>query len=234
MSPIISNEWIHQLNYENRFVYKICFDTTWIFRTVTFLVTKTFCIVRKWNHKTYRCVQSSSDYPISNLFKIHLGWQKNINTNLYICIQCMYMHIHCVYALRTLWDPMDCSPPGSSVHGIFQARILEQAAISTSGYLPEPGIKFTSLASPALAGKFFTTVPLGYIHKIFKLATPFFYINDMSKITKMVYSIFSCVEPLQIHLISCPKFTFQNRCGRNLCIHITFFSSINSSYHLLY
>ena len=27
-------------------------------------------------------------------------------------------------------DPMDCSPPGSSVHGIFQARILEWVAIS--------------------------------------------------------------------------------------------------------
>ena len=33
----------------------------------------------------------------------------------------------------TLCDPMDCSPPGSSVHGIFQARILEQIAISSSG-----------------------------------------------------------------------------------------------------
>ena len=32
----------------------------------------------------------------------------------------------------TLWDPMDCSPPGSSVHGIFQARILEWVAISFS------------------------------------------------------------------------------------------------------
>ena len=30
----------------------------------------------------------------------------------------------------TLCDPMDCSPPGSSVHGIFQARILECVAIS--------------------------------------------------------------------------------------------------------
>ena len=30
----------------------------------------------------------------------------------------------------TLCDPMDCSPPGSSVHGIFQARILEWVAIS--------------------------------------------------------------------------------------------------------
>ena len=32
----------------------------------------------------------------------------------------------------TLSDPMDCSPPGSSVHGIFQARVLEWGAISFS------------------------------------------------------------------------------------------------------
>ena len=32
----------------------------------------------------------------------------------------------------TLCDPMDCSPPGSSIHGIFQARVLEWAAISFS------------------------------------------------------------------------------------------------------
>ena len=30
----------------------------------------------------------------------------------------------------TLCDPMDCSPPGSSVHGIFQAKVLEWGAIS--------------------------------------------------------------------------------------------------------
>ena len=32
----------------------------------------------------------------------------------------------------TLWDPMDCSPPGSLVHGIFQARVLEWVAIAFS------------------------------------------------------------------------------------------------------
>ena len=32
--------------------------------------------------------------------------------------------------VQLLGDPMDCSPPGSSVHGIFQARILEWVAIS--------------------------------------------------------------------------------------------------------
>ena len=32
----------------------------------------------------------------------------------------------------TLNDPMDCSPPGSSVHGIFQARVLERGVIALS------------------------------------------------------------------------------------------------------
>jgi len=52
---------------------------------------------------------------------------------------------------------MDCSPPGSSVHGLLQARILEWVAIPTPGNLPDPGIE---PVSPALAGGFFTTDPL--------------------------------------------------------------------------
>ena len=38
----------------------------------------------------------------------------------------------------TLSDPMDCSPPGSSFHGIFQARVLEWGAIASSRYLLVP------------------------------------------------------------------------------------------------
>ena len=44
----------------------------------------------------------------------------------------------------TLYDPTDCSSPGSSVHGILQARILEWAAISFSRDLHDPGIKTAS------------------------------------------------------------------------------------------
>ena len=36
----------------------------------------------------------------------------------------------------TLRDPMDCSPPGSSVHGILQARVLEWGAIAFSNQFP--------------------------------------------------------------------------------------------------
>ena len=50
---------------------------------------------------------------------------------------------------------MDYSPPGSSVHGILQARILVWVAMPSSRDLPDPGIEPTSLTSPALAGGFF-------------------------------------------------------------------------------
>ena len=46
---------------------------------------------------------------------------------------------------------MDCSPPGSSVHGILQARILEWVAIlSPPTDLPEPGIESVFPVAPAL------------------------------------------------------------------------------------
>ena len=51
---------------------------------------------------------------------------------------------------------MDCSQPGSSVHGIFQERILEWVAMPSSGNLPDPEVKLGSLISPALAGGSFT------------------------------------------------------------------------------
>ena len=63
----------------------------------------------------------------------------------------------CAQSCLPLCDSMDGSPPGSSVHGILQAKILERVAMPSSGDLPGPGIKPTTLRSPALAGGFFPT-----------------------------------------------------------------------------
>ena len=71
------------------------------------------------------------------------------------------MHAQSLQSCQTLCDPMDCSPPGSPVHGISQARILEWVIISFSKRVPDPGVKPTSPASPALAGRFFTPSHLG-------------------------------------------------------------------------
>ena len=63
-------------------------------------------------------------------------------------VLCIYVCMHAdAKSCLTLRDPMDCSLSGSTVHGIFQARILEKLPSSPPGDLPDPGIK---PISPAL------------------------------------------------------------------------------------
>ena len=70
-----------------------------------------------------------------NHFAIHLTLIQYCNSTI------LQLKKKTLYGLResevaqscpTLCDPMDCSLPGSSVHGIFQARVLEWVAISFS------------------------------------------------------------------------------------------------------
>ena len=63
---------------------------------------------------------------------------------------------HSTFFTVQLSDTMDCSPPGSSVRGISQARIPKWLPFPSTGDLLGPRIK---LAFPALAGGFFTTEP---------------------------------------------------------------------------
>ena len=59
----------------------------------------------------------------------------------------IHIYILCVHAKSlTLCDPVNCNPPGSSVHGIFQARILEWLPCPPPGALPDPGIEPPSLS----------------------------------------------------------------------------------------
>ena len=63
---------------------------------------------------------------------------KDTGVGCHFLPQCIKVKSESEIALScpTLSDPMDCSPPGSSVHGIFQARVLEWGAIafSAAGY----------------------------------------------------------------------------------------------------
>ena len=79
------------------------------------------------------------------------------------CWCCLYPASHHVLSVQslqsclTLCGPMDCSLPGSSVHGILQARIWSGLPCPPPGGLPNAGIKPVSLMSSALAGRFFTS-----------------------------------------------------------------------------
>ena len=59
---------------------------------------------------------------------------KNTGVGCHFLLQCMKVksESEVTQSCLTLRDPMDCSLPGSSVHGIFQARVLEWGAITFS------------------------------------------------------------------------------------------------------
>jgi len=61
----------------------------------------------------------------------------------------------------TLWDPTDCNPPGSSVHGIFQARILELVATSSFRASSWPRDQTCVFCISFTAGRFFTHRAIG-------------------------------------------------------------------------
>src|SRR5574337_383653 len=60
---------------------------------------------------------------------------KNTGVGCHFLLQCLKVkrESEVIQSCPTLCDPMDCSPPGSSIHGIFQARVLEWGAIAFSG-----------------------------------------------------------------------------------------------------
>ena len=68
-------------------------------------------------------------------------------------------HVLSCYSHVRLCNPMDCSPSGSSVHGIFQARILEWVAISFSRGSSWPRDQTHISCVSCNAGQFFTTEP---------------------------------------------------------------------------
>ena len=69
--------------------------------------------------------------------RLHHPWDspgKNTGAGCHFLLQCMKVksESEAAQSSPTCSDPMDCSPPGSSVYGIFQARVLESGAIAFS------------------------------------------------------------------------------------------------------
>ena len=84
-------------------------------------------------------------------------WPNAVCVCVCVCA-CVCVCVLVTQSCPTLCNTMDCSPPGSSVHRISQAKILEWVAISFSRGSSHREIK---LMSPALAGGFFTAKPPG-------------------------------------------------------------------------
>ena len=91
-------------------------------------------------------------YSVRKRIQLHATTGVNLDMCVCVCVCLVYQ------SNLTLCDPKDYSPPGSSVHGILQARILCGLVVPSSGDLHNPG---TELGSPALQADSLPSEPPG-------------------------------------------------------------------------
>ena len=142
---------------------KLKFSILWY----TFLKNTTFYLIIKmimvwvYIHPYTSFMSYFTSKPLLNSHYMTLN-QLNIICSFNYCSvyfkECTTNVCMCAQSCLTLWDTMDYSLPGSSVHGILQAGILGWVTISFSRDLPDTRIEHPS---PALAGGFFTVEPPG-------------------------------------------------------------------------
>ena len=101
------------------------------------------CTDTLWKNCPYRGILESGAWWQCQCVRVSLGL-------LSVCV-----YAESLQSCPTLCDPIVCSPPGSSVHRILQARILAWVAMPSSRGSSCPGIEPTS---PASADEFFTTI----------------------------------------------------------------------------
>ena len=103
--------------------------------------------------------QNFPPFIVTHTVKINIDESKNITVEwekLQAAVRFRTFLCEHTQSCSILCDPMDCSLPGYSVHGILQARILKWVAhFLLQGIFLTQGSNPTSLVSPALAGKFF-------------------------------------------------------------------------------
>ena len=115
----------------------------------------------------------------------------------------VFFVLSCYSRVWLFCDPMDCSPPNSSVHGILQARILEWVAKPSSRGLSHPGIKPRS--SALQAGSLLSESPgkltlLAYWFSVWMTSL------DVSGKLKSPLLMYSCQFLPLLHIISLYKY----------------------------
>ena len=109
------------------------------------------CILEFYFISCHMCVRVCDCVHIHAHICIHTNICIHTRTCVSVC-----MHV-CAQLCLTVCDTLGYSPPGSSVHGISQARYWSRLPCPSPGDLLDPGFEPVSLASPSLAGGFFTS-----------------------------------------------------------------------------
>ena len=126
---------------------------------------------------------------------------KNTGVGCHFLLQCMKVKSESEVAQSCLTpsNPMDCSPPGPSIHGIFQARVLEWVAIAFSVYSLGPSNLLTLLPSGWCVQQ---TPHQGSVHSLFWV-TLCCYRNSCGPVDRTPAKVkFSIVDQAQGHLVN--------------------------------
>ena len=110
------------------------------------------CYVAAWMGGKFRGKWIHAYVPLSPL-AVHLKSSQRVNQSV-LCYAQRFSRV------QLFVTPMNCNLPGSSVHGILQARILEWLTFPSPGDRPNPG---TDLGSPALQAESFLSDPPGEV-----------------------------------------------------------------------
>ena len=95
-------------------------------------------VTKIWTQVSMHKANAFQIHPCCCKWKIFIlfKWVSSVELYIYLCVcVCVCVCVHAcsvAHSCLTLCDPLDCSLPGFSVRGIFQARILECVAISSS------------------------------------------------------------------------------------------------------
>ena len=120
--------------------------TTWVQVTINSCLSYCSSLLIELLPILSLCIHSKTN-NLSNEPKLeHISW--------YCSSCCCYL---VAKSYPTLYDHMDCSPPGTSVHGFPRQEYWSELPLPSPGDLADPGIESTSV----LAGRFFTTEPPG-------------------------------------------------------------------------
>ena len=104
----------------------------------------------------------------------------------------------------TLCNPLDCSPLGSSVHGILRQEYWSELPCPPPGDLPNLGTEPLSLMSPALAGGFFTTSATWEEEDVGTLLWSSRFCFDFPYLsTDVLFTFWDPIRAATVHLLSC-------------------------------
>ena len=111
-----------------------------------------------------------------------------------IAVSLYCVHAQLLQSCSTLCSPLDYSPPGSSVHGILQARILAWVAVPSTGSSPPRDQTLVS----CITGRFFNAEPQSWSDSSPALFQ-FFFLDQIKKLNVIIYkSVMGCAGVISL------------------------------------